>query len=1082
MPGMKMRPPAPRSRRNLSIAVIVLFLYTITGFFLAPPIVKSQLQKRASAELGRTVTVGKVRVNPYALSLTLENLDVREADGKSSFVGWTRLYVNFEALASLTGDWVLGAIELDGFHAGVTLKPDGSFNFSDLLTRLTPPAAAPAAGPAKPMRPLRIGSLQVNGARVDFVDQSRQQPFATTLGPLTFALTEFRTAGERGAPYHFAAVTETGEKLEWTGTLSADPVASAGELKLENIVLAKYAPYYAELIGADLTEGTLTVRGRYEAKFAGEERVMKLADGALQLRGLKLLERASKETAVELPVLDVSGVNADAVALKATVAAVKLAGGHLRVRREKDGAINLLTMLQPPAVVNGNVGGALRPDSPAATAESGHKATPTPTPPPTPTPATPPPAAKRPDFLVSEVELNDFKIDVTDLAVSRPAQLSISGLEALLKNVTLADNALMPLSLALNWAPAGTVKVEGIVSIKPELKADLKTDVAGMAILPLSPYVEQFVNAHITQGTVTTAGTVQVAMAGGAPAITFEGGVTVDKFGLVDGANNEELAGFGSLTISGLKAVTAPQLTVSLAEVNVAGPYARVFVNKDGTINLAAVAKVETPAPAAGNVGGALRPDSQAAMVESGDKLPPTAKPDAATAPAPLPKITVGKVVIADGDFSLTDRSLEPNVRMGVSQFGGTITGLSSENLARGDVDLKATVDGSGPISITGKLDPLGAKKFVDLKVDFKNVDLLPLSPYSGKYAGYELARGKLNVDVQAKLDDKQLDVANVITLNQFTFGSPVESKDATKLPVRLGVALLKDMNGQIVIDVPMSGNIDDPSLRLGKVVVRVIVNLLTKAAVSPFALLGSMFGGGGDELAYQDFAPGGAELLPAEIGKLETMVKAMTNRPGLSVALEGGYDGPADTFALKQQKLAALVRGNIWDERHAADPNIPPPGQLEITPEANAAMVKKLFDAKFPPGTEFGAPLPAAPEVAAAPAAGKKGFFRRVVDVFTGDEKSTGPAKPAETATPAATPAEGAAPAGPTLEEMTGRLAETMVVDDNDLRALAAARAQRVRDYFLNEGKIAADRLFLAQGQAAAKENKGPRVFLSLQ
>ena len=64
----------------------------------------------------------------------------------------------------------------------------------------------------------------------------------------------------------------------------------------------------------------------------------------------------------------------------------------------------------------------------------------------------------------------------------------------------------------------------------------------------------------------------------------------------------------------------------------------------------------------------------------------------------------------------------------------------------------------------------------------------------------------------------------------------------------------------------------------------------------------------------------------------------------------------------------------------------------------------------------------------------------------------------------------------------MTGRLAETMVVTDDDLRALADARAQQVRDYFLNVGKVATDRLFLSSGNPAAKENKGPRVFLSLQ
>jgi hypothetical protein len=214
-------------------------------------------------------------------------------------------------------------------------------------------------------------------------------------------------------------------------------------------------------------------------------------------------------------------------------------------------------------------------------------------------------------------------------------------------------------------------------------------------------------------------------------------------------------------------------------------------------------------------------------------------------------------------------------------------------------------------------------------------------------------------------------------------------------------------------------------------------------------------------------------------------MVKALTNRPGLSVAFEGGYDGPADSHVLRQQKLAALVRGRIWEERHAANPNIPPPEQLEITPEAQAVMVKKLFDEKFPTGTQFSAPLAQAPATVAAPASAtaEKSLLRRVVDVITFGLFSGTPAEPAEPVKDApAVAAPGAAPVGLSPEEMTGRLAETMQVDDNDLRALAAARAQRVRDYFLHEGKIPADRLFLTQDKGGAKENKGPRVFLSLQ
>lgn len=1009
--------------RRLLIAGIALALFTVGGFFVAPSIIKTQLEKRAGEALGRTVTVGQVRVNPYTVSVTLEQLDVRLKDGTGSFLGWDRLYVNLDPLASILGAWTVGEIELEGFHVTAQLKPDGSFNFSDILARLNAPAAAPAA-PAKPGRPVHIGSLKVDRARVDFADQSRARPFTTTLGPLSFALTDFRPAGAgaRGAPYQFEAVTEAGERLSWTGTLNAEPVSSAGELRLENILLAKYAPYYAELMQAELSEGKLFLRGRYELNLAEGARVMKLIDGALQLRNVKLVDKATRESVVELAALDVAGVQADALTRQAAINTVTVTGAAVRARREKDGTLNLLALFSPV---------------PAQTAPA----------------VAPTTAAKPPEFMIGEVGLKDCSVELTDLAAPRPAQLSLAGIQFSLKKVTLAEGAVMPLALAFNWAPQGTVKVDGTVTLKPELKANLKTEAAALALLPLSPYLEQFINARITQGSLSSSGAVQVAMAAGAPAVTFDGGIAVEKFGLVDGVLNEELAGFGSLALNSLKAVTAPQLAVSLAEVNVTAPYARVLVNKDGALNLAALAKSGAPEA-----------------------------PASVSAAESRPKIEIGRVVIAGGDFTLTDRSLEPNVRMAVNQFGGTIAALSSENFARADVDLKAAVDGSGPVTITGKLDPLGAKKFVDLKIDFKNVDLQPLSPYSGKYAGYELARGQLSVDVQAKLDGKQLDATNVITLNQFTFGAPVESPAATKLPVRLGVALLKDLNGQIVIDVPMSGSIDDPSLRFGKVVLRVVVNLLTKAAVSPFALLGSMFGGGGDELAYQEFVPGGSDLQAAEIRKLETMVKALANRPGLSVSIEGGYDGPADTHMLRQKKLVALVRGRIWEERHAANPNLPPPGQQELTLEEQMAMVKKLFDETFPAGTQFGTPLAQAPVAVAAPATANKSLLRRVVDVITfGIFADTAP-QPAKPVRPETVAAPGVTPAGPSPEEMIGRLAETMTVDDNDLRALAADRAQRVRDYFLNEGKIAADRLFLAQDKGAAKENKGPRVFLSLQ
>jgi hypothetical protein len=490
-------------------------------------------------------------------------------------------------------------------------------------------------------------------------------------------------------------------------------------------------------------------------------------------------------------------------------------------------------------------------------------------------------------------------------------------------------------------------------------------------------------------------------------------------------------------------------------------------VNADHTLNLATVLRTNPPvaqAPAAAT----------------------PATPAPAPAAAPLPKIEIGKIVIRDGDYRLTDQSIQPNVAMAVAQFGGTISGLSSINPGRGEIDVKALVDGAGPIAIVGKLDPLGPKPTVNLKVDFKNIDLQPLSPYSGKFAGYELARGKLLVDVKLAVDGRKIDATNVITLNQFTFGAPVQSAEATKLPVRLGVALLKDLDGKIVIDVPVQGDLDDPSFRIGQVVLRVIVNLLTKAAVSPFTLLGAAFGGGGDELAFQEFSPGSTEIQPAELKKLETMVKALTQRPALSVALDGNFDAAADTYALKRVKLADQVRRAIWEKKHQANPNIPPPAELTITPEENVAMIKALYDEKFPPGTQFGTPLPTAPTVVAPPPP-PAGFFKRLYRNLTGQTKRELQAVDAENTrrtTEHEKAMKAALAAGLPFDEMNGRLAEAITIDDNDLRALAQARAQRIRDYFATTGGIAADRLFLAKEktEGAATANKGPRVFLTLQ
>jgi hypothetical protein len=1019
------------------------------GFFVLPPILKTQLTKRLSAELGRQVTLEKLSLNPFALSGTLEKLDIKEADGKTTFFGWKRLYVDAGLLASIVGDWTLSSVELDGLHSRVVINADGSFNFSDILAKLMAPASPKAQKPAPTTLPpaVCLGWFKLTGASLDFTDNSRVAPFHTTVGPMHVSLEKFRMTGGRQALYQFEAVTEAGEKLSWKGGLLADPLSSTGVFAIENLILKKYAPYYQDLLRADLADGKLSLRGRYEASLAPNRRVMKLTQGAAQLRSLRVTERSSGSAAIEIPRLDIAGINADALTQKASVDSISVVGGHLAVRREKDGKINLLEMLpSSPAPA---------PVAAAASVPAAAAAIPVPA-----------PAPALPDLTISEFSLQGFAVDVSDQTTPRPSQLSLGAIKMSAVNFGLLSKAAMPISLSFDWAPKGKVEVQGDVTINPALAVQLKTTVSDLDLLPLSAYLEQFVNACITQGSISTQLKTKATLSGGQLDATVSGNLVVDSFSLVDGKQMKDLAGFSRLELKGLKANTLPQLCLSLDEIVVAGPRARVSIASDGSINLAGLKKQEAaPAP-----------------IEI-----VTDQASVAAAPASVaPKVSIGKITITEGDFSFTDHSIQPAVKVALKPLSGSITGLSSDNPTRADVDLKGRVDALGLVSVTGKLDPLAARKSVDVKIEVRDVDLVPLSPYTGKYAGYELARGKLQADVTAKLDDRKVDVANVTVLNQFTFGGPTNSPDATSLPVRLGVALLKDLDGKIVIDLPVQGSLDDPNFKIGKMVWRVVFNLLTKAAVSPFSLIGSMFGGGGDELGYQQFSPGSASLLPDEIKKLDTMIKALTNRPGLSVDIEGGYDPATDTQALKRTALSERVRAMVWENRRAIDPSIASPEQISPAPDENDAVIRKLYAAKVARDLAQAAPAPV-PVVTETPQPERRrSLYRRVADFFTSKPASSGETsavaeKKEVSASGAGTQA--AVPAGPTLAEMTERLVETMEVTDDNLSALAAARAQAVRDRLALVGKIAPERLFLTKsGAAGAKPDKGSRVSLALR
>jgi len=272
--------------------------------------------------------------------------------------------------------------------------------------------------------------------------------------------------------------------------------------------------------------------------------------------------------------------------------------------------------------------------------------------------------------------------------------------------------------------------------------------------------------------------------------------------------------------------------------------------------------------------------------------------------------ITVDTVRVEKGALDFSDLFIKPNFAADVRNLKGRVKGLSSKPGTRADVLLEGEVNKYSPVKISGQTNPLTKDKYADLAMSFKNFDLSSTSPYSGRFAGYTIEKGKLSLDLKYQVSGDVFTGENRITVEQLTLGERVESPDATELPVSLAVALLKDANGNIELDVPVKGDINDPHFDFGKVIAHTLSNTITKVVSSPFAFLGSLVGGNGEELSYIEFDYGSATLRPQQIEKLDKLAKALAERPALKLEIEGRADQRYDRSALAEKELLRQLTG----------------------------------------------------------------------------------------------------------------------------------------------------------------------------
>lgn len=608
---------------------------------------------------------------------------------------------------------------------------------------------------------------------------------------------------------------------------------------------------------------------------------------------------------------------------------------------------------------------------------------------------------------VARLALDDLAVRFEDLAIQPAALQELEGFSLHGENLGNEPGKKGAVAVKGQVNKKGSLSIDGSVQLMP-LNVALKVETQAIPLIPLQPYFSQYLNIALTRGQVSNSGEATAQIDKDGLKAAYKGSATLGDFLAVDKVNSADFLKWKSLYFGGIDFRLQP-MAVTVGEIALADFYSKLILSQAGRLNLQdIVRKPEGGAPPAA-------------------AEPRTAKAEPAKPPVPV-KIT--KITLQNGTVNFSDFFVKPNYTVNVTKLGGRVTGLSSAENTVADMDLRGSYASSAPVHIVAKLNPLAAKSYLDLKADVTGVDLVGFSPYSGKYAGYNIEKGKLSLSVAYKLENNRLSADNRLFIDQLTFGDKVDSPDATKLPVNLAISLLKNNRGEIDVNLPIAGSLDDPEFSVGGLIVRVIANLFVKAVTSPFALLGSMFGGG-EELSNVEFAPGRASLGEAAGKKLETLAKALTERASLKLEITGRADPEADREGLKRVAIERAMKAEKLKDTLKKSGEGISLDSIEIAPDEYKTYLTRAYkEAKFPKP-------------------------RNVV----GLQKDL------------------------PVEEMEKLMLANLPATDDDIRQLARQRAENVQGWLVDQGKVPPERVFLLPAKAEADDKgKASRVDFSLR
>lgn len=870
-------------------------------------------------------------------SLTLageaEARDLVLSDARGAVVAKAaRLAIDLESADLRERRVNLSRVLLAGAEVEVVREADGRMNLARLLPRPraaavaaqpTPPASAQgerAEAPARPRTRVAIASIEVENGRVGWTDRAVSPPFTARAEAIGLSIRGLEPGSETPAEARGSLRTARGETLELDARLQLSPLLAEGRLALAGVRIPDYAPYFASKLPVRIESATLSGSSGFRYASTGGKPALALSGLALDLRGLRARRPEASEPLLQLQSLALAEVDIDLAARQASVGSIRAREGALRAMLGADGRLDLATMRPAgspaPAPANPPTGG-------------------------TPAPWT---------WSLRDASLERWAIRLEDRRLPQPAIHELSGLDARLAGLNSRPGSRGQLRLRTAIDRGGSLAIRGDIGLSPGF-ANVEVDLASLGLVPLQPYFGERLNVLVTSGEVGLRGRVQLDAATRPLRGRFAGDLRLSGLGVLDRGSEEELLRIGSLQVSSVDARMGPG-ALDIGEIALSDFAARLILSKDGRLSLREMVR---PAPGASPVPAsaatAARPDPAgviAADAQPAESVAEASRASAAPRASPAPRdaermpIRIGRISVVSGTVNYSDFLVRPNYRVNLTGVTGTVSELSSQPGTTAEIDLRAAVDGTAPVQIAGRLNPLAAPLFVDIKASMRGAELSTLSPYTIKYTGYGIERGRLTIETAYRVEDRKLDAQHRVFLDQLTFSADrVDGPAVLRLPILFAVRLLQNRNGEIDLTLPVTGTLDDPKFRLGPIIWQVVVNLVTRIVTAPFALFSR---GGSEDLSYVAFAPGSPDLDEAGRSRLASVGKGLAERPSVRLELSGRVDPEADRAALRRLRLEASVRAQVARDRVRRGEAAPPLAELVPTREEYESALRAVY------------------------------------------------------------------------------------------------------------------------------------------